>query len=132
MIRDPGAQYNLGFGIPPSNQDTEEGSPAGASFIQRSLSGHPVAKFLATSAASIVAMHVAGKIVQGGGLRLGYKLQETARGGNEFAQGAVTSLRKVREYLDGLEGVSRDLIDPNDLNTFVKRDAQTKDRKSVV
>lgn len=125
MIRDPGPQYNLGFGIPPSNQDVEEGSPSGASFIQRSLSGHPVAKFLATSAASIVAMHVAGKIVKGGGLRLGYKLQETARGGNEFAQGAVTSLRKVREYLDGLEGVSRELIDDKDLNTFVKREART-------
>lgn len=125
MIRDPGPGYNLGFGVPPQRRDEEEGSPAGASFIQRALSGHPVASFLATSAASIVAMHVAGKVVKTGGLRLGYRLQETAKGGNEFAQTAVTSIRKIREYMDTLEGVNRKLIDKDDLNKIVKRESVT-------
>jgi hypothetical protein len=125
MIKDPGPNTNIGFGVTPVNRDTEEGTPEGASFIQRALSKNPVASFLATSAAALVSMHVAGKVVRGGGLRLGYGLQQAAKGGDEFSQTAVQSIRKVREYLDTLEGVERKVIDKNDPSIFVKREART-------
>lgn len=124
MIKDPGPKTNIGFGVTPVNQDAEEGSPEGASFIQRALSKSPVASFLATTAASLVAMHVAGKVVKGGGLRLGYGLQQAAKGGDEFSQTAVQSIRKVREYLDTLEGVERKVIDKNDPSILVRREAR--------
>lgn len=132
MRQDKGPKTNLGFGIPLQSPNEDSGPPSNASFIQKSLADKPVLSFLATGAASIVAMHLAGRVVRQGGLRFGYKLGEVAKSGSELApmaQTAVNSIRQLRTYLDELEGVSRN-VDSKDLDKLVKRETVVKAGRS--
>ncbi len=118
MIRDQGPKYNIGFGVPPMDAGEEEGY-GGEGLIARKMGDHPILKYLGTAAASIVSMGLAGAVVRKGGLRALEKVQSSAIT-NPAMAGRVRSFRRVEEYLDDLEGVTRTFQDDNELN-LVKR-----------
>lgn len=127
MYKDGGPKHNLGFGIPIwGSPDVEEGLPesGGSNAVQRALQGKPALSFFATATASLVAMHVAGKVVKGAGVRLTSEAQRLSRQQTKIGQSinsGFKSFRKIQAEFDALEGVSRKLVDPNDPTLFVKR-----------
>lgn len=113
-IRDPGSDRNIGFGVRSrqiynrGGEDERRGIDPHASFIAKKFEGHPVAKFLAASAATMVGMHYAGKVMRGEGLKLFEKFAQAAESGT--AKGWQTQLlddfRKTRAILDNWEGIT--------------------------
>jgi hypothetical protein len=63
-------------------------------------------RFFATAAATVVAAHVAGKVVQHGGVKLMVKLGENAEH-TPWKTNAIKSLREVRDYIDDWQGIVR-------------------------
>ncbi len=123
MYRDPGSRTNLGFGIPLTNTDVEQGR-GNQNFVQRALNDHPVMRFFAVAAASAVSMNVAGKIVREGGLRLVNQAQTVAAGNSRAANyigAGIKSFRRIEDHLDALQGLERELVDPGNPDLLVKR-----------
>ncbi len=133
MIQDKGSRQNIGFGLPliqgePNEDSVESGVSAESGAIAKYLGDKPVLKFAAIAAASMVSLHVAGKVASHGGVHLGQLAHEVARGGGKYAGQAEAGLlktRKLQQFFDELEGVSRKVVDPNDLTIFAKRDPES-------
>jgi hypothetical protein len=114
MIRDSQPIHNVGFGV--SSRDlnmpsdsTISGSSPQSGFIARALDDHPLLRMTTAIVATGVAAGMAGKLVRQGGLKLGYKLGNSARAQEQgsFANLAVNKLLKMRNLMDEFEGVSR-------------------------
>ena len=127
MIRDRGPISSIGHGLTSRDLPIQEGESEGPSpnsgFIGKALNGHPVMRFFATTAASVVAMSVAGKMLKGQGLKLAKTIQSSAELGNIASTRAVDTLTQLRRGLDELEGLSRyvdDTVDPYSKLVFEK------------
>ena len=116
MRRDNQPIHNIGFGVTSrdfAEQRNEDVGPAANSgFIARALEGNPITKMATAMIATGIAATVAGKVVKGQGLKLGYKLTQAARAAEQAGtQNVLTrshqGLLKVRSILDELEGVTR-------------------------
>ena len=121
MLRDPAPRQNIGFGVPPLDPGEQEGS-GGNSIISKYLDQNPLVRYLGTAAASIVSMSVAGAMVRRGGLAALAKVQAQALNNPQLAarlDSGVRSFRKVEQYLDELQGVTR-TYDPDE--AFVIKD----------
>jgi hypothetical protein len=140
VLRDTGPRLNLGFGQQYKFDDDQEKSgldPNGGAF-GRMLHGHPLAKFFAVSAATLVGAHVAGSLVKKGGVQLGLRLGELAAG-TEETLAARMSKRLVRDYrdfqgnLDKLQGVVRELADDTNIDRlFVRTDEGVRGDKAHI
>lgn len=113
MIRDPGTSQNIGFGIQSrdlnlGNGDKQGSNPEGST-IAKKLHDHPILKFAATAAVTMVGMHVAGNVVRKGGLKLGEKLTEASIPfvKKSFQEGLTQDYLSIRKTLDAWEGVFR-------------------------
>lgn len=97
--------------------------------MQKALNGHPVMRFFAVAGASIISMGLAGKVVREGGLRLVEKAQTIAHSGTprglQFSS-SIKSFRKIQSYLDDLQGIERELVDPQDEINLVLRRAGSR------
>jgi hypothetical protein len=85
-------------------------------------------RFFAVAGASIISMGLAGSVVRGGGLRLAEQAQKVAMGSGKYAEstrGAIKSFRRIEEHLDALQGIDRQLLDPNNETILVGRSAKT-------
>lgn len=114
MIRDQGPKYNLGFGLTPAdvpmNADPsdEEGPNPNSSFIAKALTGHPVMRFFAVTAASLAGMHVAQKLVASGGVKLASTLEKEAVPflNKEWQTNVMHDFRSLQKTLNEWQGVS--------------------------
>lgn len=116
MLRDNQPIHNIGFGLTSRDftprEIEDQGPRPNSGFIARALEGNPITKMATAMIATGVAATVAGKVVRGQGLKLGYKLTQAARAAEQAGtQNIITrshqGLLKVRSILDELEGVSR-------------------------
>ena len=114
MIRDSQPIHNVGFGVSsrdlnmPQESTISGGSPQ-SGFVARALDDHPLLKMTTAIVATGIAAGVAGKFVRQGGLKLGYKLGNSARAQEQgsFVNLAVNKMLKMRNLMDEFEGVSR-------------------------
>lgn len=121
MQRDRGPSYSLGFGVreyPPDEKEERSPDPEG-SFIAKSLHGNPIMKFAAVSAATMVSMHFAGKLLKKGGTKLLTTLGEQARTGRETGEQLgpwqtqlFQGFRRTQATLDEWQGLHRYQPDP--------------------
>jgi hypothetical protein len=113
LIRDPGPQRNLGYGILsrdlPVGDDDKQGPDPYGSFIGRALHDDPILKFFAVGAATLVSMHVAGQLVKKGGIKVGRKLLDANSSPlpKVMRSTLVNDFIKIRDTLDDWEGVTR-------------------------
>lgn len=116
MLRDNQPIHNIGFGLTSRDftpRDTEQQGPSpNSGFIARALEGNPITKMATAMIATGIAATVAGKVVRGQGIKLGYKLTQSALAAERAGkQNVITKshqgLLKIRSILDELEGVSR-------------------------
>ena len=116
MLRDPGPIHNLGFSVTsrdvPTNEGEKEGVAPNSGYVTRALNGHPIMRFFAASAATMVGTMVASKVVRKGGLKLAKYLQDGADtaaklGESNFSTSIVKSVTDIRRHLDELQGLSR-------------------------
>jgi len=105
VIRDRGPIHNLGYGVTsrdlPFNEGETEGVSPNSGYVSKALDGHPVMRFFAHTATSIV---VAGALTAGlkkGGLKLTEKLQ------NKLSTTTIKDIIQIRKHLDELQGVKR-------------------------
>jgi len=108
LRRDKGPIHNLGFGVTSRDLgaagELEEGPDPNGGFIAKALYEHPVMRFFAASAATVVGAVVAGRLIKKGGLKLGAALQEA---GHPFVTKSFKDLRYLRDQMDNLQGVHR-------------------------
>lgn len=109
MIRDPGPAYNLGYGVSSRgitrpNDSEQVGQRPESGMIAKALNGHPVMRFFAISAATIVGMGVAGAVVKSGGVRLLAKAEKLDK---PWTTRAIDDLVKIRSQLDEWQGLQR-------------------------
>lgn len=109
MIKDQGPIYNLGFGVQTrqlgwQQGDTTPGPNPEGSTISKALHDHPIMKFFAASATTMVGMAVAGAVARKGGVKLAVKLQE----GSGWQTDAIRNVRRVRDIMDDWQGITRD------------------------
>lgn len=101
MIRDSQPIHNIGFGVTSRDvngnggQEVEGKSPH-SGFVARALNDHPLLKMTTALVATGVAATMAGKVVRQGGLKLGYKLSQSARAAEE---GSLSN-RVVQRYAE--------------------------------
>lgn len=107
IIQDRGPAYNLGFGV--SSRDLgaagnvdKQGPDPTSGILSKSLNDHPVLRFFAASAATVVATAVASKNVRKGGIKLFAALQHSG-----MADNTIRDIRGVRDILDDFQGVVR-------------------------
>jgi hypothetical protein len=113
VLRDKGPIHNVGFGVTSREFTTGDDEQLGVSpqsgFITRALEGRPIVKMASAMLATGIASTYAGKFLRQGGLKLGYKIAQSAA--NSVDTSAVSrvnsGLLKARSILDELEGVSR-------------------------
>jgi hypothetical protein len=124
VIRDRGPISSIGHGLTSRDLPVQEGESEGPSpnsgFIGKALNGHPIMRFFATTAASVVAMSVGGKMLKGQGLKLAKSIQDSAEAGSAVSTRAVDTITQLRRGLDELEGLSRyldDGVDPSEFDT---------------
>lgn len=129
MLRDDGPQYNIGYGVNSRrdlliNDQAQSGPNPEAGYISKKLHDHPIMKFFAISAASIVGAHIAGQVVKKGGLRLGLMLEEKAgEEGFKWVDKASQVYRETQKTLDEFQGITRTTIDENlDNKLFTRLD----------
>ncbi len=119
MIRDPGPIQNLGYGVTsrdlPATEGESDGVAPNSGMVSRALNGHPITRFLASTASVMVAAGVASKLTKKGGLKLGKFLQKSADSGNGVSTRVVQSALQIRRQLDELQGVSRYVDSGEDL-----------------
>lgn len=126
MNKDVGPRYVLGDGsngpVPGTKEEQTPNPESG--IIARKLHDHPIMKFFAISAASLVGAHVAGKLVQKGAMGLAYKgLEHAAANPTGLIDRASHSFREIGSILDDLEGVTRKAIEGNDAEKLIVKDA---------
>jgi len=124
--------HNIGFGatsrdFPPSLEEDVGPSP-NSGFVAKALEGSPIARMATALVATGLAATVAGKMVRGQGLKLGFKLTQSAQTAESAGRASVltkahTGMLKIRSILDELEGVTR-ARDPQNINSLVFRDAK--------
>lgn len=108
MNRDAGPAYNLGFGVtsrqlgPDANAQPGPNPSSGS--ISKHLNDHPVMRFFAVTAATLVATAVASQTVRKGGVKLFAKMQESE---SKFLTSQIRDVRKVRDILDDWQGAVR-------------------------
>jgi hypothetical protein len=113
LIRDPGPLYNLGNGVSsrdvPIRENETEGDSPNSGFIARALNQHPVMRFVAASATTMVVAGVLSKMTKAGGLKLIKFAEESAarKGTDHIATRAIETGKQIRKQLDELQGVSR-------------------------
>ena len=113
MLRDKGPIHNVGFGVTSREFTTGDDEQLGVSpqsgFIAQALEGRPIVKMASAMLATGIASTYAGKFLRQGGLKLGYKIAQSAA--NSVDTSAISrvnsGLLKARSILDELEGVSR-------------------------
>lgn len=127
MIRDRGPITSLGHGVTsrdvPVNEGESEGPSPNSGGIARALNGHPVMRFVASTAASVATAAVLGGVIKGQGLKLAKRIQDTAEAGSHISTRFVESATKLRKALDELEGLGRyvdDSVDPYSKLVFEK------------
>lgn len=108
MNRDQGPAYNLGFGVTSRDVGPEAnaqlGSNPNAGVLSKSLADHPVMRFFATTAATLVATAVASQTVRKGGIKLFAKMQESEL---PYFTRKVADIRKLRDIMDDWQGAVR-------------------------
>ena len=110
MIRDQGPIYNLGFGansrsLPRWDGVKEiEGTNPNSGIVSKALDKHPVMRFLAASAATVVVAGLASQVIRGKGMQLFSKLENIEK---PWATQAITDIKKLRDHLDAFQGVVR-------------------------
>ena len=130
MIQDRGPKQNLSFGIPliegePNPDSVDSGISPESGAIAKYLGEKPLLKFATVAVASMVSLHVAGKVASHGGYHIAAQAQKAAQGSGWLAkqtQEGLVQVRKVQQLLDELQGVSRKYVDPEDTSIFAKRD----------
>jgi len=119
LIRDPGPIQNLGYGVTsrdiPVGEGESDGVAPNSGMVSRALNGHPIMRFLASTATVMVAATVASKLTREGGLKLGKFLQTSSEAGHPLATRIVESATQIRRHLDELQGVSRFVDSGEDL-----------------
>lgn len=131
MRRDNLPIHNIGFGatsrdFPPSLEEDIGPSP-NSGFVARALEGNPIVRMATALVATGIAATVAGKVVRGQGIKLGFKLTQAAQAAESAGKAnaltkAHTGMLKIRSILDELEGVTR-VKDPKNINSLVFKDA---------
>lgn len=107
IIQDKGPAYNLGFGVTTrdlgaaGNVDKQGPDPT-SGILSKSLNDHPVLRFFAASAATVVGTAVASKNVRKGGIKLFAAIQHSG-----LADNTIKDIRGVRDILDDFQGVVR-------------------------
>jgi hypothetical protein len=135
VVRSEGPLYNIGFSHyrRPQNDrfqtENVEGPDQESGMVAKAMHANPIMGFLAASAATIVGMGVAGKLVKQGGVKLGIKLSQTQ---NPATKELVKSFRDVQRTLDDMQGVSRRYADPDDPTKLFVRNADGKYRSGGV
>lgn len=111
MIRDKGPLHGLGYGVTsrdvPINEGETEGVSPNSGAITRALDGHPVARFLAATAATVAVSAILNANLKKGGLKLAQKLQSSADRGSGSATSLIKGMTDIRRHLDELQGVQR-------------------------
>jgi hypothetical protein len=117
MLRDNQPIHNVGFGVTSRDIGNSKGNEDVATspnsgFIAKALDGNPITRMATAMIATGIAATVAGKVVRGQGLKLGYKLSQAAQAAESAGTSTVLSrahegLMKIRSVLDELEGVTR-------------------------
>lgn len=140
MIRDPGPLYNLGSGVTsrdiPYQPDEKEGDAPNAGFIGRALNDHPVMRFVAASATTMVVAAVASKMFKKGGLRLAKFAEDKAEASaaTSLLSRGTEGIKRIRKALDEYQGVHRyvdDEIDPYSKLVFGEGDNLTTGYQGV-
>ena len=100
MIRDPGSLQNLGHGVTsrdvPINEDETEGVAPNSGIIGRAFNRHPVMRFFATTATTMLAVGIASKVAKGQGLKLTKFFEENAKQGG-VASRAIETAKQIRQ-----------------------------------
>lgn len=132
MIQDKGPKQNLGFGLPlvegEPNEDTESGISADSGAIAKYLGDKPLLKFASVAVASLVSMHVAGKVASHGGYHLAEQAANISKRKGWLAdqtQNGLFQVRRAQKLLDEMQGVTREFVDPSDPTIFAKRHTET-------
>src|SRR5688500_17947318 len=112
MIRDKAPVYQLGYGVRSdevTRGDEQEGVNPESGIIAKALHGHPMMRFLGVTAATTVSMHVAGRIVKGGGIKLVDKLVDGSvrSSGKGWQTTLLRDYRHVQGQLDKWQGITR-------------------------
>jgi len=115
MQRDQGPQFNLGFGVNSRqhlrwDEGETEGIDPESGVIAKAFRGHPVMRFFAASAATMVGMVAGGNLIRKGGIKLAYQMQES---GVAWQTNLIKDVRKTQQILDEWQGVTRTLKDDN-------------------
>lgn len=115
IIRDQGPKFQLGFGATSDSinysEGTQEGPNPESGAISKALHHHPVMRFFATAAVTMVGMHVGGKMLREGGLKLGMMAQETHK---PWVTNLISNVRTTQKQLDMWQGVKRTFVDGAD------------------
>lgn len=108
MNRDQGPAYNLGFGVNSRalgpDQNAQPGPNPNSGGISKALHDHPVMRFFAATAATMVATAVASQTVRKGGVKLFAKMQESEL---PYFTRKVKDLRAMRDIMDDWQGAVR-------------------------
>lgn len=108
MNRDKGPAYNLGFGVTSRalgpDENAQPGPDPNSSGISKQLHDHPVMRFFAATAATMVATAVASQSVRKGGVKLFAKMQESEL---PYFTRKVKDLRAMRDIMDDWQGAVR-------------------------
>jgi hypothetical protein len=117
MLRDNQPIHNIGFGVTSRDIGNAKGdedvtASPNSGFIARALDGNPIVRLVTAMMATGTAAVIAGKVVRGQGLKLGYKLTQAAQAAESAGKSTVFSrshegLMRIRSILDELEGVFR-------------------------
>jgi len=117
MIRDPGPIHSLGAGVTTRDVPLNEGETSGVApnsgYVSRALNEHPIMRFFATTAATMVGAVAASMLTKKGGIKLAKFAQDKARNGaaDSFSTRMVNSALQIRRELDELEGFRRTVGD---------------------
>lgn len=131
MIRDPGPIHNLGNSVTsrdvPINEGDDNGNASNSGYVSKALNGHPISRFIASAATTMVVAGVLSKLTKQGGLKLAKFAQDGAAKAGEGSLGSrlVHASGQIRRHLDELQGVSRyvgDDIDPYSKLVFEQED----------
>jgi len=126
VVRSEGPLYNIGFGHyqrPQTDRFQEEsviGPNQESGLVAKAMHGNPVMSFLAASAATLVGMGVAGKLVKQGGIKIGIAASNSSK---PRVRELVKTFRDIQGTLDDMEGVSRIFADPDDPMKLFAREA---------
>lgn len=132
MIRDPGPIQSLGNGVTSRDVPFQEGETTGISsnsgYISSALGGHPVMRFFAHTATSLLVAGTLFAVTKKGGLKLASTIQNKADAGGKFSTQVAKSVTEIRRELDQLQGITRDIdgLDGDAYSRLVVKNADGK------